>query len=57
VLATIKRRFFFFAAKTQIGAGFGQMDLADEFSARRVTAHAILFGIGPTNAIPASAFS
>src|SRR6516165_2621669 len=40
------------AAKAQIGAGLRQVDLSDEIAVRRVAAHAVLLGIGPTHAAP-----
>src|ERR1700674_5028649 len=40
------------AAEAQIGAGLRQVDLADQFAARRVTARAVLLGIGPAHAAP-----
>src|SRR2546428_9965319 len=40
------------AAEAQIGAGLRQVDLADQLAGRRVTAHAVLLGIGPAHAAP-----
>src|SRR5258707_2208719 len=40
------------AAEAQVGAGLGQMDLADEIAVRRVAAHAVLLGVRPAHAAP-----
>src|SRR6266568_5155345 len=40
------------AAEAQVRTGLRQVDLADQLAARRVAAHAVLLGIGPTHAAP-----
>src|SRR6202012_475859 len=40
----------------QVGAGFGQMDFAEQVAASAVAADTVLLGVAPTHAAPDAAF-